>query len=53
MVLNFGEKDEEDEGSEQKWQPGAGSGNSTPHSQNLVSKDINFNNSTNTYMNQE
>lgn len=51
MVLNFGEKDEEEEPADSKWQPGISSGNSTPHNQNLVGKDINFNNSTNTYLN--
>lgn len=45
MVLNFGEKGDEEEGETKQWQPSSGSsgsGNSTPHGQNLIGKDINF-----------
>ena len=54
MVLNFGEKEEEEDQNDSKWQPGmpGGSGNSTPHNQNLIGKDLNFNNSTSAYLNQ-
>lgn len=47
-MLNFGEKGDDEEYENSKV-PNNNSGNSTPHGQNLIGKDINFNNATNTY----